>query len=129
MERSCFKKLNLVTRGFIKRYQRAKSGKDKTKERASWALYERSQFIQLVKDISAFIGELEPLFPVSQDSQKALCKSEVSKLVSEDLPLLLDVVGDYNVPLKEDIATEAKAWDLTFDHITVKGHAGARFGH
>ncbi|TKA68485.1 hypothetical protein B0A49_05694 [Cryomyces minteri] len=124
-----FKKLSLTTRGFVKGYQKAKSVKDKTKERASWALYERSQFNQLVENVSAFIRELETLFAASQDSQKALCKSEVSKLDSEDLPLLLEVVGDDDVPLKEAIGTEAKARDLTFDHITVKGYARARFGH
>ncbi|TKA74406.1 hypothetical protein B0A49_03982 [Cryomyces minteri] len=60
---------------------------------------------------------------------KGPLQERVSKLDSEDLPLLLEVVGDDDVPLKEAIATDAKARDLTFDHITVKGYARARFGH
>lgn len=121
--------LHLSSRKIAQQYQKATGLKDKARDRVVWALYERSHFNHLVETISSLVMELEELFPATCERQKELCRHEVSEFDSESLPLLLDVVGNDDMLLKEAVTTEVKARGMTFERITVKEHARTRFGH
>lgn len=96
--------------------------------RTSWVLYRRDHFNSLISSVTMLVRDLEELFPAVRVRELKLGRQEVANAIPEDLPLLLDAVGDQDDILKEAIGAEVEVQVLTFDRITIEDDAKTHLG-
>lgn len=77
------------------------------RKKAAWALYEKKRFDRMIEDVTDLTTQLVDLFPAAQDSQKSLCKTEVSAITeTQDLALLDDIASKDDAMLSAEIKLE-----------------------
>lgn len=113
-----FQRLHLTMRELaIKRQSRTNIVKKTT-----WALYEKKRFDTLIAEVTEFVDKLVDLFPSVQDSQKILCKTEVSAVRDTgDLALLKNIASSDDPYLEAAVVKEMESRGHVFTYWKADG--------
>ncbi|ERF76212.1 hypothetical protein EPUS_09279 [Endocarpon pusillum Z07020] len=99
-------RLHLTMRELAIKRQRSTNLLKKT----TWALYEKKRFDTLIAEVTGFVDKLVDLFPSIQDSQKTLCRTEVSAVGDTgDLALLKDIASSDDPYLEAAVVKEMES--------------------
>ncbi|RDW60229.1 hypothetical protein BP5796_11835 [Coleophoma crateriformis] len=108
-------------------------------DKASWALYRKGDFENLIDDITTHMGNLESVFPAMETAvlQQALVQTSKQELSSiddkEDLKLLSTMAGTSDIALVQAVNDIIKSKGDTWRNIDVNttnafNHLGHNFG-
>ena len=81
-----------------------RQGKTSIDTKTKWALHERDHLIHLIESVQTLVTDLIDLFPSTEKRERIFCDEEVAELRDEsELPVLIEVAGKLDQPLKEAI--------------------------
>ena len=101
------------------------------RQKAKWALYEEKHLRRLIEDLTVLINGLVELFPVSQETQRRLCETEISAMgTNEGIPILRGIAAEQDKFL-EDAISKISYSQGSYHNIVFSGsnNTGFQLGH
>lgn len=95
--------LHLIMRELAEQWQKQTSFRKKV----PWAIYDKKSFDRMIDDVTGFVHELVDLFSITQEDQRALCKTKIFAISeTRDLALLNDIACEDDKMLAMEVKKE-----------------------